>query len=115
MDDLLPGEDAPHGAFAYAYAEAQERQAEDEARAAAAALAAQEEDIALMGARIYDPLPYPEAAPTDIRMYAGTGIGALYGLNGMTTTTTFVDDEGESHDLPWSYDLEGWTLGKEPK
>lgn len=33
--------------------------------------------------RDYDPLPYPEAEPVDAKLYAGTAIGALYGL-GMT-------------------------------
>lgn len=33
-------------------------------------------------AREYDPLPYAEAAPEPAHDYAGTGIGALYGLPG---------------------------------
>lgn len=32
--------------------------------------------------RDYDPMPYPEAAPEPAREYAGTGVGALYGLPG---------------------------------
>lgn len=51
--------------------------------------------------RNYDPLPYPEALPDELRMYEGTGIGALYGLPG-------------SEVLAWQ--LAGWNLtprGKE--
>lgn len=32
--------------------------------------------------RTYDPLPFPDAAPTPAAWYVGTGIGALYGLGG---------------------------------
>jgi hypothetical protein len=45
--------------------------------------------------RTYDPMPYDEAEPVDLRMYEGTSIGALYGLNG---------------DTPERLELEGWTL-----
>lgn len=45
--------------------------------------------------RTYDPLPYKEALPDDLRMYAGTGIGALYGLA-----------ESGHH----AYQLAGWNL-----
>lgn len=43
----------------------------------------------------YDPLPYPEAEPVDLRLYAGTGIGALYGVPGSEDITA---------------ELGGWTL-----
>lgn len=45
--------------------------------------------------RTYDPLPYKEALPDDLRMYAGTGIGALYGL---------TESEG------FSWQLAGWNI-----
>lgn len=45
--------------------------------------------------RTYDPLPYKEALPSDLRMYAGTGIGALYGLS-----------ESEGH----AWQLAGWNV-----
>jgi hypothetical protein len=47
--------------------------------------------------RDYDPVPYPEATPTDVRMYEDTGIGALYGLPG-----------GEAH----AWQLAGWNVGR---
>jgi len=47
--------------------------------------------------RTYDPLPYPEAMPTDTAMYEGTGIAALYGLPG-----------GEVH----AWQLAGWNVGR---
>ena len=53
--------------------------------------------------RSYDPLPYREALPDDLRMYEGTGVGAIYGLPG-------------SEVLAWQ--LAGWNLtpyGKEKK
>ena len=45
--------------------------------------------------RLYDPLPVREALPPDLRMYEGTGIGALYGLR---------DSEG------FAWELAGWTV-----
>jgi hypothetical protein len=45
--------------------------------------------------RTYDPRPYAEAEPADVRMYEGTAIGALYALNG---------------DGPERLELEGWEL-----
>jgi hypothetical protein len=32
--------------------------------------------------RDYDPLPYAEAEPVDLKLYEGTSIGALYGMPG---------------------------------
>lgn len=46
-------------------------------------------------ARTYDPMPYAEAEPIDLRMYEGTGIGALYGLTGSEGVVL---------------ELEGWEL-----
>lgn len=34
--------------------------------------------------RDYDPMPYDEAEPTDLNLYEGTAIGALYDLSPMT-------------------------------
>ena len=45
--------------------------------------------------RDYDPKPYREATPDDSRMYAGTGIGLLYGLPG-----------SEQH----AWQLAGWNV-----
>lgn len=45
--------------------------------------------------REYNPLPYKEALPDDLRMYAGTGIGVLYGLT-------------ESEGFAWQ--LAGWNV-----
>jgi hypothetical protein len=60
--------------------------------------------------REYDPMPYPEAAPTDPRMYDGSGIGALYG-GPFETCSTHEDDDGE-HELVRTFagDLAGWNL-----
>lgn len=79
----------PDTAFAWAWREAEERKAEAEEarRAAAEALAA---DLAEV--RVYDPFPYPEAAPQDPRMYEGTGIGCLYGLPGSERFLRELDD-----------------------
>lgn len=111
MDDLLPETTA----LALAYAAAQERAAADAEAAAVAEQARAQAEAAELAALIYDPLPYPEAYPADARMYVGTGIGALYGISPLDTTTAYVDDEGDTHEVPWSYDLAGWTLGREPK
>jgi hypothetical protein len=48
--------------------------------------------------RDYDPMPYPEALPKDLRMYEGTGIGAIYGLDYST-------------DMAWQ--LAGWNIGRQ--
>lgn len=45
--------------------------------------------------RVYDAMPYVEALPVPPVMYAGTGIGALYGLPGC-----------EHH----TWQLAGWTI-----
>lgn len=45
--------------------------------------------------RTYDPRPYAEALPAESRMYAGTGVGLLYGLPG-----------SEVH----AWQLAGWNL-----
>lgn len=45
--------------------------------------------------RNYDPLPYPEAEPVDLRLYEGTAIGALYGHGSLA---------------PWAGRLAGWNL-----
>lgn len=45
--------------------------------------------------RSYDPLPYREAEPADLRLYEGTGIGVLYGVPGC-----------EAH----HWQLAGWNL-----
>lgn len=50
--------------------------------------------------REYDPLPYPEAAPAEPRMYEDTGIAALYDLPG-----------GEAH----AWQLAGWNLVRKPR
>ena len=55
--------------------------------------------LALAEHRVYDPWPYAEAAP-DVRLFKGTGIGALYGI---------------SPDYPLERELAGWTLGREPR
>lgn len=47
------------------------------------------------GYKVYNPRPYPEAAPLDPEMYEGTGIGALYNI------------QGSRHHL---WQLAGWTL-----
>lgn len=61
--------------------------------------------------RRYDPAPYAEAEPVDLKMYAGTAIGALYGIGPATVIRTWLDDEGNTvsveHEL---VQLEGWTL-----
>lgn len=46
-------------------------------------------------AREYDPLPYREAEPAEPAMYAGTGIGVLYGLPGSDA---------------FAWQLAGWNL-----
>lgn len=51
----------------------------------------------------YNPLPYPEARPTDSDMYVGTGIGMLYGIEGA------VNGKWTSSNKFWS-ELAGWTL-----
>lgn len=69
----------PDTAFAWAYQEAERRKAEADEQARILAEAIQ---AALNEEHVYDPLPYPEAAPHDPRLYEGTGIGALYGVPG---------------------------------
>ena len=88
--------EAPPTTFAAAYHEAEARKVAAEAEAKARAEAA---EALARGEHVYDPRPYPEAEPTDLLMYQGTGIGALYGVPGC------------EHLL----ELGDWTLGKEPK
>lgn len=45
--------------------------------------------------RRYDPMPYDEAVPVDLKLYEGTRIGALYGLPGCEDVIL---------------ELEGWEL-----
>jgi hypothetical protein len=61
--------------------------------------------------RDYDPLPYPEAEPVDFKLYAGTSIGALYGM-GAEVTRTWKDDDGNPVEVTRSLlgDLAGWNL-----
>lgn len=47
--------------------------------------------------RDYDPVPYPEAVPHDLRMYEGTGVGALYG-------------HLDAASRPFFADLAGWSI-----
>lgn len=88
-------EDALESAFARAYKDAEERKAEEEAARQAKVEADALSDAA---AHVYDPRPYPEAMPHDPTLYAGTGIGALYGL---PDSEHFLAELGD------------WTLGKE--
>lgn len=62
-------------------------------------------------ARTYDPMPYDEAEPVDLRMYEGTAIGALYGLSDDAVTRTWLDDDGNAVTVTRPLlELEGWEL-----
>lgn len=63
--------------------------------------------------RTYDPLPYPEALPSELRAYDGTGVGALYGQT-TEASSVFFDDEGRGLVVHRSLvvDLAGWNVGR---
>jgi hypothetical protein len=83
--------------MAVAFREAEERDALLKEKRQQAEEAAALEAMAF---HVYDPMPYPEAEPLDARMYEGTGIGYLYGV------------EGCEH---FAAELGDWTLGREPR
>lgn len=61
--------------------------------------------------RTYDPMPYDEAEPVDLRMYEGTSIGALYGLGPDESVRTWLDDDGNAVTVVRPLiNLEGWEL-----
>ncbi len=91
----LAPEELLETSIAQAWAQAEERKAEVIRLAESRSQAALSE-----GLHVYDPLPYPEAEPADVRLYEGTGIGFLYGVEGCEHFATELGD---------------WTLGKEPR
>jgi hypothetical protein len=62
--------------------------------------------------RDYDPIPYDEAEPTDLGLYEGTAIGALYGLCPATTSHVVTDDDGRTYVVQSSLldGLQGWNI-----
>ena len=72
-------EAVPETTVAWAYRAAEERKAEAEEAARASAEAA---EALARAEHVYDPRPYPEAAPAEPALYEGTGVGFFYGLPG---------------------------------